>query len=199
MTAYLTVIGRNIRDNLHRASTTELAPILGLYENGSIRYGFGAVIHGAARTIYTARADQQEVCGAEVFIKTDARIELTTQAVQPPVARSHFIHTNTHHAKSNRALLKGDTTTLAFKPVVAVRATKSAKAQMCMEVLATGISYVIYAAPSSRVAPMGCGARVWQQVVGTVVLTSATSDNATTESDMDDMDEIGQIMQAAFL
>ena len=162
-TSYITIIGRNIRDNIHRDAGTVLAPVLGLYCDGVMSYGLGAIIHGDARTIYAARPEAREVCGAEIYIKTEARIELFSDCVRPPAARSHFIHTNTHHSKANRALVaRSDAAaTLAFKPVVSVRGGKSAKAHMCMEVIASGTSHVIYAALHSTIAPMPCGARVW--------------------------------------
>lgn len=195
---FITILGHNIRKNLHLEPGEPLAPVIGLYENGQMRYGLSAVIHGDSQTIYAARPEESEVCGAEVYIRTDAPVSLHQTATLPPKGRSsNFIHTNTHHAKSNRASLKRDkgTATLAFKPVVSVRAGKSAKAQMCMEVQASGTSYLIYAAPGSDITPMPCGARVWQQVTGNVTLVTASSDTATTQDDMDDMDEKAELLK----
>lgn len=194
---FITILGHNIRKNLHLEPGDSLAPVIGLYKDGQMLYGLSAVIHGDSQTIYAARPEESEVCGAEVYIRTDAPVTLHQTPIPPPKGSSKFIHTNTHHAKSNRASLKRDdgTATLAFKPVVSVRAGKSAKAQMCMEVQTTGTSYLIYAAPGSAITPMPCGARVWQQVTGNVTLVAANSDTAITQDDMDDMDEKVQLLK----
>lgn len=195
MTTYLTIIGRNIRDNIHRSSCEELAPVIAVYQDGIVSYGLGAIVHGDSRTVYVARPEQREVCGAEVYIKTEALVELLSMPLVRAASGCHVVYTNTHHSKYNRRVLAATNLgmTLAFKPVVSVRAGKGSKVQACMEVYAIGTSYLVYAAPGSTTKPMSCGARVWQEIEGYVTLN-----NTTTTNDMDDMHEIGQIVQASF-
>jgi len=167
MYTYLTILGRGIRENLHLADGAELAPVLASSDG---QRGLTAQIGDVAEIIYVSRPEESEACGAQVYIKTAGGVLLQNHLIVPPKGRAAHVHTNTHHAKSNaKAQRLGSSA--AFKPVVSVRATKSAPAQLCMRVATLGPSLIIYAAPHSGIAPMPCGAYVWLQCAAGVEIS----------------------------
>ena len=86
---------------------------------------------------------------------------LSQVPLHPPQKGGHHLHTNTHHARSNVKALRNNPVYMAFKPVLALRKSKSAKAALCVRATTSGPSWLIYAAPGGDVAPMPCGAFVW--------------------------------------
>ena len=163
MTTYIAILGHGIRANLHISAGDPLAPVVGMVrDSGLMAYGLSAARDGPADVLYAARPEEQALCGAEVSIKTVAEVDLFHQVIQPPVGTMPHVHTNTHNSKHNRRILReGGGATMAFKPVLAARPSKSGKAQLCARITTRGPSQIIYAAPHSGITPMPCGAFVW--------------------------------------
>jgi hypothetical protein len=84
------------------------------------------------------------------------------------------VHINTHHARANRRALERGAT-MPFKPVLAARSSKSAKAQLCLQITTRGPSQIIYAALHSTITPMPCGAFVWLVCPSGVDVVPATA------------------------
>jgi hypothetical protein len=167
----LHIIGKNIRNNLHQDSSTSLAPVLSLTtDNNQVIYGLGAIIHSPATIHYSAFKTGY----GQTWMEAED-IEITEELIQQPLGKGYYIHTNTPNARQNQKLTQQGKTN-ELKLVLALREKRHAPAQLVSQIKTTGTIYLIYAAPSSCIKALPCGAKVWAFSVTKPIINNKPSE-----------------------